>query len=128
MKYLIILIFTFSINVNSQAPEWKLLSENEEYKLFTRKHSEKASWYKLEYKKVKINKTILGVEQKIKKALTLHEYDCKNKMIGTLAEILYSENGEVINSKDYGKYSTLEHVIPDSLGEMLLLKFCNSEN
>ncbi|EPR72110.1 hypothetical protein ADIWIN_2949 [Winogradskyella psychrotolerans RS-3] len=125
MKYLIILFFAFYLNANSQTSDWKLLNENEEYKLFTRDHSDKAAWYKIEYKKIKVNETIFGNKQKIKKILILHKFDCENKMIGTLAEISYDENGDTIDSNDYGKYADLENVIPDSLGEMILFKFCN---
>ena len=79
----------------------------------------------IEYKKIKINETIFGDKQKIKKILTLHEFDCENKMIGTLAEISYDENGDIITSSDYGKLADLKHVIPDTLGEMILYNFCN---
>lgn len=125
MKYLIILFFTFYLNVNSQTPEWKLIDENEEYKLYIKDHSDKAAWYKIEYNKIKINETIFGVEQKIKKILMLHEFDCENKMIGTLADISYDENGDTIDSHDYGKSASLKNVIPDTLGEFMLLNFCN---
>lgn len=125
MKYLIILFFAFNLNANSQTSEWKLLNENEEFKIFTKDHSKKSAWYMIEYKKIKINETILGDKQKIKKILTLYEFDCENKMIGTLAEISYDENGDTITSNDYGKYADLEHVIPDTLGEMILYNFCN---
>ncbi len=125
MKYLIILFFVFNLNANSQTSEWKLLEENEEFKIFTKDHSKKSSWYMMEYKKIKIEETILGDKQKIKRVLILHEFDCENKMMGTLAVISYDENGKTITSNDYGKYADLKHVIPDTLGERILYNFCN---
>ena len=124
MKKIIILFLAFNLNAFSQTPNWKLIDEYEDFKLFKRTHSEKAAWYKFEYKSLKIVQSILGDEQKIKMVLVLHEFDCKNKMIGILAEIKYDDEENVIKSIDNGKFSILENVIPDSLGEKILNDFC----
>ncbi len=45
-----------------------------------------------------------------------------------IAEIDYDKSKEVLNSKDKGKYADMENVIPESIGEMILIKFCKLNN
>lgn len=126
MKNILLLFIVFATHFNAQSQEWKLLDDNDEYKLFIRDHSQTSAWFKWEYKKVKINEFI-GKKEEIKKTLTLYKFDCNKKMLGTLASIHYDEKGETIRKKDNGDYARMENAVPDTLGEWVLLKFCKSK-
>ncbi|WP_242093622.1 hypothetical protein [Aestuariivivens sediminicola] len=133
MKKFLLLLISFTTYFNIQAQEWKLLDDNDEYTLFIRNHSENSAWVKWEYKKLKVSETLFGKEEKIKRVLTLFKFDCSKKQSGIMAKISYDVKGEVLSSEDYSKYYNIsedynmEHVIPDSIGEWVLFKFCESK-
>lgn len=133
MKKILLLLILLVSYSTIQAQEWKLIDDNDDYKLFIRNHSENSAWVKWEYKKVKVSESLFGKEEKIKQLLTLFKFDCDNKLSGTMAKVSYDEKGEVLSSEDNAKYYSLdkdynmEHVIPDSIGEKILFKFCESK-
>ena len=128
MKKILYLGITLFFTFSTFSQEWQILDDNDEFKLFIRNHTKESAWVKWEYKKLKTKKYILREEQKIKKSLILFKCDCDKKMIGTMAEIDYDESGEVVNSKDKGDYANMTNVIPESIGELITIKFCQLNN
>lgn len=127
MKKFILLLIAFLAHCNFYGQEWKIIDDNDEYKLFMRDHSSNTAWIKWEYKQVQIEKTVLNIELRIKRSLTLYEFDCENKMSGWRSKITYDDKDDVVQSDDRGDSAIMTNVIPDSVGEFILLKFCNSK-
>ncbi len=123
------LIFVLLLIYTLPSPEqkWTLLDDNEKYTLYMRNNTKDSAWIKIEYKKVQIQKNIIGQEEKLKMELNLYKFDCNDKMMGTMAEIQYDDEGEVLRSDDNGKYPIMENVIPDTLGEKILLEYCKNK-
>lgn len=106
-----------------QSQDWKLLNENEEYTVYIKANSGKSAWFRFEYKS-EFTKKVSYKDYRVKKVLTLIEFDCSKKMMGTLAEHFYDEDGELTYSDDRGEYAIMRNVIPDTTGEFLFNSFC----
>ena len=123
MKNLVVLFIAIFTYNNLQAQEWKLLDDNEEFTVYIKANSGKSAWFRFEYNN-EFTKTISYEDYRVKKMLTLIEFDCSKKMMGTLAEHLYDKDGELTYSKDEGEYARMRNVIPDTTGEFLFNSFC----
>ena len=122
MKKLLLLLIVFTTYFD-QSQDWELLNENEEFTVYIRAHSNNSAWFKFEYK-TEITKKVFVTNYKVKKILTLIEFDCSRKMMGTLAEHYYNKDDELTYSDDNGEYAKMEHIIPDTTGEFMLNSFC----
>lgn len=114
----ILLLFALLISCNilfAQKSEWKLIAEGADSTMYYYKPNTKnTAWIK-------------GVKAKRKDDeyyITLYQFDCEERKIGAVQDITY-KNGKVLNNVVLKSYEIeMGYVIPESIGETLLLYFC----
>ncbi|MCB0743365.1 MAG: hypothetical protein KDC67_05635 [Ignavibacteriae bacterium] len=123
-QILVLILIVFSIKSYSQNWEQILQTEQEEY--FYKSNTHNTAWVKvvsdkIEYLSDKTQKTVIVDGYK----MVLWKFDCRQKQIGIIQALVYNKDGEVLNSfKQDEILVDMNYVVPETIGETLLYKFC----
>ena len=63
------------------------------------------------------------VQKKLDYAIILKELDCINNKLRSIKEVVYNDEGKIIEDKDFTKRK-MEQVLPDTMESILLRKVC----
>lgn len=137
MKFKLALLLATSL-VASQAiaAEWMFVGGNSKLQTFLdvqsirRNGSKVKVWVKWIDSDPVVAKGVYP-ERKYQSSKTLEIYDCSDRSTTTIQQILYAEpdGGDVVKSNSISEKSAqFEEVIPESIGEAILLAVCKRTN
>jgi len=123
-QFLVLFLIVFSIKTYSQNWEQILKTEQEEY--FYKPNTHNTAWVKVvsdktEYLSDKTQKAVIVDGYK----MVLWKFDCRQKQIGIIQALVYNKDGEALDSFKLNEVLVnMEYVVPETIGETLLYKFC----
>ena len=119
---LVFLVFPFA-NIYSQ--QWEIMnirdSDNTEYSYKSK--SSNTAWVKTVQDKIEYFKNGKSAYTKGHE-IVLYKFDCEEKKMGIMQVTVYDTNNNPLEIVDLGENRKMQYVIPDSIGESLLLHFC----
>jgi len=124
-QILVIFLIFFSIKTYSQNWEQILQSEQEEY--YYKSNTHNTAWVKIVSEKTEYDSDKTQKKEIIDGyKMILWKFDCSGKKLGVIQAIIYSKDGESIQSYKQNEILVeMDYVVPETIGEELLYKFCD---